>query len=128
MLLGMDAAAIRRVEEHTSRRRLAAEWTVVTDIGPNPPGPGLHLGQHRHGRVVAMNALRGEDMCLDQLVNRLERRRTGADMIGHGRHRQLDPLAPILLALPVERHSGKDPAMAGWANHHSIANTYAPSL
>jgi hypothetical protein len=50
-----------------------------------------------------MNALGGEDMRLDQLKQRLERRRTGADMIGHRRHRQLDPLARILLALPVER-------------------------
>jgi hypothetical protein len=50
-----------------------------------------------------MNALGGEDMRLDQLKQRLERRRAGADMIGHGRYRELDPLARILLALPVER-------------------------
>jgi len=50
-----------------------------------------------------MNALGGEDVRLDQLVERPQRRRTGADMIGHGRDRELDPLARILLALPVER-------------------------
>ena len=50
-----------------------------------------------------MNALGGQDVRLDQLVERPQRRRTGADMIGQCRHRQLDPLARILLALPVER-------------------------
>ena len=50
-----------------------------------------------------MNPLGGEDMRLDQLIKRLERRCTGTDMIGHGRYRKLDPLARILLALPVER-------------------------
>ncbi len=50
-----------------------------------------------------MNALGGEDMRLDQLIERHQRGRAGADMIGHGRHRELDPLARILLALPVER-------------------------
>ena len=45
-----------------------------------------------------MNALSGEDMRLDQLVERPQRGRSGADMIGHGRH-DLDPFARILLAL-----------------------------
>ena len=103
MLLGMDAGAIRRVEEHGGRRRSAAERTIITHIGPNPSGAALALRQHRHRGVVAMKALSGEHMRLDQLVERHQRRRTGADMIRHGRHRQLDPLARILLALPVER-------------------------
>jgi len=50
-----------------------------------------------------VNALGGEDVRLDQLVERHQRRRTGADMIGHSRHRQLDALAGKSLALPVER-------------------------
>ena len=50
-----------------------------------------------------MNALGGENVRLDQLVERRQRRRAGADMIGHGRHRQLDALARIFLALPIER-------------------------
>lgn len=29
------------------RRRLAAEGTVIADIGPDPPGAGLSLRQHR---------------------------------------------------------------------------------
>jgi hypothetical protein len=80
MLLGMDAGSIRRVEEHRSRRRLAAEGMVVTHVGPNPPGTAVALGQHRHGGVVAMNALGGKDVGLDQLIGRSQRRRAGGDM------------------------------------------------
>lgn len=103
MLLGMNAGSIRRVEEHGGRRRLAGEGTVVADIGPDPAGARLSLRQHRHGGVVAVDALGSEDVRPDQLVERPQRRRAGADMIGHRRDRQLDPLARILLALPVER-------------------------
>ena len=82
MPLGMDAHSVRRIEEHGGWRRLAAERTVVADVGPNPAGAGLRLRQYRHGGVVAMNALGGEDMRLDQLIERRQRRRAGADMIG----------------------------------------------
>ncbi len=50
-----------------------------------------------------MDALGREDVPLDHLVERPQRRRAGADMIRHGRDRQLDPLARIVLALSVER-------------------------
>jgi hypothetical protein len=50
-----------------------------------------------------MDALGGEHVHLDQLVERPQRRRTGADMIRHGRYRELDPLAGKFIALPVER-------------------------
>jgi hypothetical protein len=103
MPLGMDAGAIRRVEEHRSRRRSAAERTIITHISPNPSGAALPLRQHRHGGVVAMKARSGEHMRLDELMEWHQRRRASADMIRHGRHRQLDPLARILLALPIER-------------------------
>ena len=103
MPLGMDPGPIGRVEEHGCGRIGAAERTIVSDVGPNPPGTGLHLGEHRHGRVIAMDALGGEDMRLDQFVQRHQRGGTGADVIRHGRDRELDPLAGILLALSVER-------------------------
>jgi hypothetical protein len=50
-----------------------------------------------------VNALGREHVRLDEFMERHQRRRAGADMIRHGRHRQLDPLAGILLALPIER-------------------------
>jgi hypothetical protein len=103
MPFGMGTGSIRRVEEHGGGRIGASERAVVTDIGPNPPSAGLQLRQHRHRRVIAVDALGGEHVRLDQLVERRQDGRAGADMIGHGRDRELDPLAGILLALPVER-------------------------
>ena len=50
-----------------------------------------------------MDALGGEHVRLDQLAERRQRGGAGADVIGHGRQRQLDPLARILLALAIER-------------------------
>ena len=44
------------------------EGAIVTHIGPNSPGPGLALGQHRHRGVVPMNALGGKHVRLDQLM------------------------------------------------------------
>ena len=42
-------------------------------------------------------------MGLDQRIKRLQRRRTGADLVGERRHGELDAFAGITLALPVER-------------------------
>jgi len=50
-----------------------------------------------------MDALGGEHVRLNQLVERQQVGRAGADVIGHGRHRQLDTLADKPIALPVER-------------------------
>ncbi len=103
MPFGMRAAAIGRVVVDRGRRRGAAKRTIVTHIGPQPAGPGLSLGQHRHGGVIAMDPLGREHVMLDEFEQRQQRGRAGADMIGHGRHRKLDALARKLLALPVQR-------------------------
>jgi hypothetical protein len=50
-----------------------------------------------------MDSLGSEDVRLDQLVERRQRGRAGPDMVRHGRDRELNPLAHILLALPVQR-------------------------
>jgi hypothetical protein len=65
--------------------------------------PGLHLGQYRYSSVVAMNALGGEDVRLDQLIERRQRGRASADVIRHGRDGELDALACKLIALTIER-------------------------
>jgi hypothetical protein len=62
MLFGMFGAAIGRVEEDHGRRIAACKWPVVAHISPEPPGPGLALGEDRHGGVVGMDALGGEDV------------------------------------------------------------------
>ena len=50
-----------------------------------------------------MDALGCKHMSLDQLIERQQCRRAGADVTGHGRDRELDALPGKLLALPVER-------------------------
>src|SRR5262249_17165479 len=50
-----------------------------------------------------MNALARKHMALDQLIERHQHRRAGADMIRHGRQRYLNAFARILLALAIER-------------------------
>jgi len=50
-----------------------------------------------------VNALAGKHVRLDNLIERHQRRRAGADMIRHGRDRQRDPFTRILLALAIER-------------------------
>src|SRR5713226_4492343 len=69
-LLGMHAAAIGRVEVHCGRRVGAAKGAIVPHIGPQPTGPGLHLGQYRHRGVIAMESFRGEYVSLDQFDER----------------------------------------------------------
>ena len=99
----MLAGAIARVEEDRRRRIGAAEGPVVADIGPEPAGVGLALGQHRHGRVVAVHARAGEDMRRDQIVERPQRSGAAADLVGQRRQAQLDAFVGIALALAVER-------------------------
>jgi hypothetical protein len=86
MSFRMLAAAVAGiVEEHRRRPGLAlAERSVVADIGPQPAGDRLALGQDRHGRVVAVQPLGGKDMAADQLVQRGEHGSSRADVIGHG--------------------------------------------
>ena len=50
-----------------------------------------------------MDALTGEHMPADQLEDRVQRGHARADMVGHRRHVEVDALAGIALALPVER-------------------------
>jgi hypothetical protein len=50
----------------------------------------LDLGQDRHGGVVAMQPLGGEHVALDQSMERLQRHRTGADLVGQRRQAQID--------------------------------------
>ena len=75
-------AAVARVAEQGGRRCWPCERPVVADIGPEPRDVGLGPGQHRHGRVVAVKALGGEHMRLDQEVERPERRGAGPDLLG----------------------------------------------
>ena len=103
MPLGMFARSIARGVEQRRRRILAAERPVVADIDPHPTGLRLALGEDGNRRVVAVQPLGGQDMALDQRVQRTQRRGAGADLVGERRQAQVDPFAGIALALPVQR-------------------------
>ena len=50
-----------------------------------------------------MQPLGGQDMPLDQRMQRLQGRRAGADLVRQRRHAQIDALPPVALALAVQR-------------------------
>ena len=85
MLDRVIAGPVPRVAEQRRRRVRTAERRVVADIDPGPPGGGLALGQHRHRRVVTVQALRRQHMRRDQIVQRPQRHRAGADLVGQRR-------------------------------------------
>ena len=103
MPVGVLAVAIARVEEQRCGRVRAGERPIVPDISPHPANDSLVFGQHWHGRVVAVQAFGGEHVLADQVNERHQARRAGADPVRQGRHVELDALARIALALPVER-------------------------
>ena len=99
----MLAPPVPRVMEDRRRRPGAAEWPIVTDIDPEPAGVGLAFGQHRNGRVIAVQALGRHDMGLDQAPKRIERHRNRAHGVDHGGQRDRRALERVALGLPVQR-------------------------
>ena len=67
------------------------------------PVIGLALCQDRHGGVVAVQALGGQHMRLDQAMQRPQRRGAGPDLVGQRGEAEIDAFAGIALALPVQR-------------------------
>ena len=66
-------------------------------------GDGFALGQDRDRGVVAVQALGGEHMRLDEGMQRRKRARAGADLVRQRRDAEVDALAGEAPALPVER-------------------------
>ncbi len=64
---------------------------------------GLALGQDRHGRVVAMQPLGGQDMGFDQRRIGASAAQHGPDLIGQRRQADRHALACIALGLAVQR-------------------------
>ena len=102
----MHALAIAGVVEDRRRRTCAAERGVVSHIGPQSAHIGLALGQDRNGRVVAVQALGGQDMGLDALDQRRQDRGHAADLVGQGREAERYALAGIALGLAIKRLMG----------------------
>jgi hypothetical protein len=90
-----------------SFRILTAERTIVAHVNPTSTGIGLPLGQDRHGRVVAVQPLSGEDMRLKPPEKRGQHRATGADLVGQGRQ----PERHALVAFGLANQPRGDPAV-----------------
>ena len=103
MLFRMFGAAIRRVKEGDGRRIRTSKWPIVPDIGPQPPGPGLSLGQNPNGGVVGVDALGRKHLRPDQKDEWHQGRCRRTDPVGQRRDIEIDTLACIDGALAVER-------------------------
>jgi hypothetical protein len=64
--LRMLAFAVAGVIEHRCQRCCPTEWRVISDIDPTPAGIGLAFGQHRHRRVITVQALSRQNMGFDK--------------------------------------------------------------
>ena len=87
------------------RRCLAAPWSFVTDVGPEPCGlgPAGARGEQRNRSVVHEDCLGLQHMPADGVGQRLQQRRRLADPVRQGRSVEINAVAVIDLALPVER-------------------------
>ena len=103
MLDRVIAGTIPRVAEQRRRRVRTAERRVVAHIDPGPRGVGLALGQHRHGRVVAVQTRSRQHVGRNQVVQRPQRHRTRAHLVGQRRQAEIDALSRVAIPLPVER-------------------------
>ena len=102
MATGVLARSIARIVKHSRRRRVAAEGPVVAGIDPTSTGVGLALGEHRHGRVVAVQALGGQDMGLEAFEDRPQNVDAGADLVCERRQAQRDAFPGVALGLAVQ--------------------------
>lgn len=102
MRVGMLLLPCEGEVEQRGRRGDGAKRTVVAD-GPQRHRLRAAPGQDRHGGVIAVKAFAGHDMGLDQRVDRLQRYRTGPDLIGERGQTEIDAFPAIAVGLPVQR-------------------------
>jgi hypothetical protein len=103
MFSRMFPGTTARVMERCRGWVRTAKRAVIADIGPDPADNSFQFRQHRHRRVVGMDALGAQHMRPDRLDQRIERYHAGPDPIRQGRDIDLDSLASKGLALPVQR-------------------------
>ena len=78
----MISAPIARVVEQRCGRIGAGERPIIAHVDPESGRIGLHLGHDGHGRIVAMQSLGGEDVRLDEAIERHQRKGAGTDLVG----------------------------------------------
>ena len=103
MLDRVIAGTIPRVAEQRRRRVRTGERRIVAHIDPGPRRVGLALGQHRHGRVVAVQTRSRQHVGRNQVVQRLQRHRAGTHLVGQRRQAEIDALSRVAIPLPVQQ-------------------------
>jgi hypothetical protein len=63
----------------------------------------MAFGQNRHGRVITMQAIGGQDMGFETPAQRSQRRAARTHGIGHGREADRNTFTRVTLGLAVER-------------------------
>ena len=101
----MLAATVGAVEVGSGGSRLARERAVVAHVDPQAPGLGSSKSrrQHRHGGVVAVDLLGGEDVLADRRRDRIEQPGRLANPVGQRRAVEFDAVAGVDLGLTIER-------------------------
>ena len=99
----MLALPVARVVEHRRRGVQAAEWSVVSHINPTSRGIALAQCQHRHGRVITVQAFGRQDVGFDELQQRFHDCASRAHRIRQGGQADRHALTAIPLGLPVQR-------------------------
>lgn len=89
--------------EDDGRRRGAVERSVVANTGPEPRSFGTAPREERHRRIIAMQAGSGQDMGLDQRVERLRQFGHGAHLVGRRGQAGIHALPGMTVGLTVER-------------------------
>ena len=97
------AVAVAGIVEQRGGGCRSGKRPVIADIRPYSAGQGFALGQNRHRGVVPVQPGSAQHMAADQLDERSQRRRAGADPIGHRRDVELYALAGKAFALAIER-------------------------
>ena len=120
VLARMLATTVARVVEQGRRWRRTAERPVIAHVGPKPARDGLAAGQHRHGGVVAMDPRGTQHVGSYQRHQRRQCGRAGADPVRHGGDVEVDVLAGVGLALPVQRQASR----AGEFHPHALPEPY----
>jgi hypothetical protein len=101
----MLAIAVGTVEVCGGRRCSAAERPVVAHIDPQAPslGSAQTRCQHRNGRVVTVDLLRGKDMTPDCRHDRIQQPGRLSNPIAQRRAIEFKPRSRIDLALTIQR-------------------------
>lgn len=102
-MIGIGCRTVAREAEERGRWRATIPGLVITDISPKPSLLRTAARQKRHCRVVAVQAMSGAYVVLDQGMDRLQRNSRVPDQVSQGRQAQFYTFTGEAFGLPVQR-------------------------